>query len=207
MQGGFYGQNAPGMVNPGGFTNYQGVIPNNLGVVVGNGQYTPGFNFGQQPTYVIRSQLNGRCLDVSQTNDWGNQQGDLIIYDYVGGLNQQWHIIRDGPDFILRSAQSGRVLDSCFQGNKQLNLNPTSLGNNLTQLFNTERVRINDFNGSFTQKWRIQEVAAGSGQYFIYCSGTGKALDVQGESGANNTPIIPYDFHGRDNQIWLIQPL
>lgn len=46
--------------------------------------------------YVIRSKLSGRCLDISQSDDWGNQRGDLIIYDYVGGPNQQFYIIPEG---------------------------------------------------------------------------------------------------------------
>lgn len=129
---------------------------------------------------MIRSKLNGRCLDVSQTNDWGNQRGDLIIYDYVGGINQQWHFIQQGPDFLIRSAQSGKVLDSHFAGHHHLNLNPTSLGSNITQMMYTPRIRENDYNGSFSQKWRIQEVGCGTGEYFIYCSHTGMVLNVKG---------------------------
>lgn len=191
----------------GGFSNYQGIAASQLGFMMPTGYQFSGFNFGQQPTYIIRSKINGRVLDVSQTNDWGNQQGDLIIYDYVGGLNQQWHLVREGPDFVIRSAQSGKVLDTTYTGQHHLNLNPTSLGSNVTQFFNKPRVRENEYNGSFAQKWRIQEVAPGSGEFYLYCSGTGKVLDVQGESGANNTPVIPYDFHGKSNQIWQIAPV
>lgn len=188
------------------YNDYQGVAASQLGFMLPMGQYQ-GFNFAQQPTYIIRSKISGRALDVSQTNDWGNQQGDLIIYDYVGGLNQQWYLFREGPDFSIRSAQSGKVLDSTFGGHNQVNLNPTSLGSNFTQYFGEPRVRENEYNGSFAQKWRIQEAAPGSGEFFIYCSGTGKVLDVKGENGSNNTPVIPFDFHGRTNQIWQISPL
>ena len=85
-------------------------------------------------------------------------------------------------------------------------MNPTSLGNNITQAYGTPRVRENEYNGTMAQKWRIQELAPGSGQFVIYCSGTGKVLDVQNESATNNAPVIPYDFHGKDNQVWTIQP-
>jgi hypothetical protein len=189
------------------FTGYQGMPASTLGFMMPMGGQFTTFNFAQQPTYIIRSKINGRVLDVSQTNDWGNQQGDLIIYDYVGGLNQQWHLIREGPDFVIRSAQTGKVLDSTFSGEKHLNLNPTSLGSNVTQFFNQPRVRENEYNGSYAQKWRIHEVTPGAGEFFIYCSGTGKVLDVKGESGYNNTPVIPYDFHGKNNQIWQIAPI
>lgn len=53
------------------------------------------------------------------------------------------------------------------------------------------------------QKWRIVETTPGSGQYYIYHS-SGKALDVMHSKGGNNTPVIPYNFHGKDNQIWTI---
>lgn len=45
---------------------------------------------------VIRTKLSGRSLDVSQSNDWGNQKGDLIIYDYLGAAHQQWNVYQDG---------------------------------------------------------------------------------------------------------------
>jgi hypothetical protein len=68
---------------------------------------------------------------------------------------------------------------------------------------NDLRVRENDYNGSLGQKWRIVETTPGSGQYFIYHS-SGKVLDVMYSKGNNNTPVIPYQFHGKDNQIWTI---
>lgn len=67
------------------------------------------------------------------------------------------------------------------------------------------RVRENSYNGSIGQKWKIVETQPGLGEYYIYTA-DGKVMDVSGEDGRNNTPVLPYAFHGRSNQVWYITP-
>lgn len=44
------------------------------------------------------------------------------------------------------------------------------------------------------------------GKGFYIRTFAGKALDVSGGKPENNTPIIQWDYHGGNNQIWLIVP-
>lgn len=148
-----------------------------------------GFNPGQ--AYAIRSKSSNRCLDACQTNDHGNRAGDLILYDYMGAPNQMWIIGQDGPDLMFKNAKSGLVLG----------VYDSPVGNGPPE----PRIREEEYNGGYGQKWRVQEVAPGSGEYYIYHS-TGAVLDIRNNHNANNTPIIPYTFHGKDNQIWRIAP-
>lgn len=78
---GGYGQPPGGYGQPGGYGppgGFGGGLPNQPGT--------------EYPPYVIKTKLSGRCLDICQSNDHGNHQGDLIIYDYVGSSNQMWQI-------------------------------------------------------------------------------------------------------------------
>lgn len=160
------------------------------------------YHLGGQGPYVIRSKLTGRCLDISQTNDWGNQVGDLILYNYVGGKNQQFQLENNGQDITIRCVKSGKVLDSLFEGNRPVNTSDNTFSN----IVSGPRVRENTANGSNGQRWRFQETAPGSNEYVIYCA-TGKVMDVANEDGSNNMAVIPYDYHGRNNQVWYVTPV
>jgi len=146
--------------------------------------------FTQGQAYVIKSRRGDKCLDACQTNDHGNTQGDLILYDYMGAPNQQWIIGQEGPSVVLKNAQSGLVLE-VYEG----------------VYGQTPEIRIHqaEYNGSQGQKWHIQEVAPGSGEYYIYHS-SGSVLDIREDNYSNNIPIIPYSFNGKENQIWRIVP-
>jgi|JI6StandDraft_1071083.scaffolds.fasta_scaffold51342_3 hypothetical protein len=101
----YYGGQANQQLNPGfnpsPYANSN--VPGNwVQNAMGGGEYGMGqpgqgpFHLGGQGPYVIRSKLTGRCLDISQTNDWGNKIGDLIIYNYVGAKNQQFQLEPNG---------------------------------------------------------------------------------------------------------------
>jgi hypothetical protein len=59
----------------------------------------------------IRTKLNKRVLDVSQSTDHGHEKGELILYDDYGSANQQFILTADGPDFIMKSTQSNKALE------------------------------------------------------------------------------------------------
>jgi hypothetical protein len=153
--------------------------------------FSPAHLGGSGP-YVFRTKLSNRCLDISQTNDWGNHSGDLIIYDYVGGTNQQFNLIPEGDYVLIQCVRTSKVLDAYHQGEY-----PESM--------KEVRVRENMYNGGYGQKWKFVEVKPGSEEYYIYTA-DGKVMDVCGEKGSNNNFVIPYNFHGKNNQIWTITP-
>lgn len=98
---------------------------------------------------------------------------------------------------ILKSVKSGKVLDAYYKGEERVGEG--------AHVPNSVRVRENNYNGGTGQKWRIVETAQGLGEYYVYCS-DGKVMDVSGEDGRNNTPVLPYTQHGKHNQIWYITP-
>ena len=52
--------------------------------------------------------------------------------------------------------------------------------------------------------WQITRVPGEEDAYHIksFC---GKSLDLYEGSTQQNTPIIQWDFHGNDNQVWYIK--
>lgn len=82
-----YGQYDQGYGQPGGYGQQGGYGGQNFGAYQSHQMTTE-----QYPPFAIKTKLSGRCLDVCQTNDHGNHQGDLIIYDYLGSPNQLWQI-------------------------------------------------------------------------------------------------------------------
>ena len=110
----------------------------------------------------------------------------MIFYDYMGAPNQLWIIGQEGAEVVLKNAKSGLVLEVYEGGNGQSLPEPP--------------VCEAEYNGSYGQKWRFQEVTAGSGESYIYHS-SGAVLDIRHAHNSNNTPVIPDSFHGQDNQI------
>ena len=59
--------------------------------------------------------------------------------------------------------------------------------------------------GEKQQRWMFQQKDNEKDEYFVYCCHSGKVMDVFEENGGNNTKVIQWEFHGRDNQVWIIQ--
>ncbi|MFE2757750.1 RICIN domain-containing protein [Actinosynnema sp. NPDC059335] len=58
-----------------------------------------------EPGYLIRSELNGKCLDI---RDWNANDGAIVqMWACHGGANQQWY----GDGSLIRSALNGKCLD------------------------------------------------------------------------------------------------
>ena len=47
----------------------------------------------------------------------------------------------------------------------------------------------------------------GGGFFRLVCLNSGKVADVSGASTANGAPIIQWDWHSGDNQLFRIEPL
>ena len=52
--------------------------------------------------FAIKCKAGGRCLDVAQD---GPEKGNLIIWDYWGGPNQQWGFVSEGGQKMLVNKQ------------------------------------------------------------------------------------------------------
>ncbi len=135
--------------------------------------------------YEIESKSAGRVLDMCKE---GDNRGKLIIYDSWNAPNQKFAIVHVTPLEVLLI-------------NRQTNLCLTVANNS-------------DKNGAviieepptkkYSQLFRIQEISPKSGEFVIFTF-SGKAFDICENSSKNNTRIIQWDFHGRDNQKWRLK--
>ena len=136
----------------------------------------------------IRTKLNKRVLDVSQSSDNGHDVGDLILFDDYGSENQMFSLSADGPDFVLKCVKSGKALEVANGEHKD-----------------GAKVIESDYKSRMEQKWRLQEIVPNSGEYYIYNSNSGKLLDVPEEKAENHVCVIQYEFNGNKNQIWILK--
>ncbi len=60
-------------------------------------------------------------------------------------------------------------------------------------------------NNTPNEQWQIVPVQGRNNAFYIksFC---GKCLDVYEGSTQQNTPVIQWEYHGNDNQIWNIKP-
>lgn len=140
---------------------------------------------GNQPNYYeIASKSAGRVLDICQ--DAGSK-GKLILYDSWGGPNQQFALIASDLDVLIRSKASGLYLTVANYSDK-----------------NGAPLQEEALNNLPSQKFRLQEIFPGSEEYviFTFC---GKSLDCCENETKNNTRIIQWDFHAKDNQKWKLK--
>lgn len=107
--------------------------------------------------FTIASKSSGRVLDLCQE---GENKGKLIIYDSWGAQNQQFAIVHVSPlEVLLVNRQTGLCL---------------TLANNSDK--NGAVIVEEPPNNRNSQRFRVQEISAGSGEYVIFTF-SGKALD------------------------------
>lgn len=133
--------------------------------------------------YFLRSAL-GRYLDVQ----WGNANAGtpMHLWDFNGGVAQQWAIKKTRSGFYTIQSDLGRYLD-VFNANNA----PGTI------------VHLWDYNGSVAQQWHFTPI--GDGSYYIH-SAVGTYLDVQNANSAAGTPVWMYPFNGSVAQRWYLEP-
>lgn len=66
------------------------------------------------------------------------------------------------------------------------------------------RITVHELNKGSNQRFQI--VSGEGGSYFLKNVGIGKVIDVKKEKEEVYTEIIGYDFHGKRNQMWILEP-
>ena len=135
-------------------------------------------------TYLIRTRLNNKCLDV---HGLGTANGTNIeICSYNGGNNQKFNVthVSNGWHKII-DVNSGKAID-VTGGVKGSNVN----------------VQLYGWNGTDAQLWKF--ISAGSGYYYIQ-NKLGYYLDVYNNQTADGTNVIVYSLNGGKNQQWKLE--
>ncbi|GAA0306595.1 pectate lyase C [Gracilibacillus halotolerans] len=145
---------------------------------------TAAISLDSSKSYKLINRHSGKALEVFEwsTNDGGN----VVQYDDLGGLNQQWRIVNVGEGFFkitnLHSLKALEVHDWS-----------TEDGGNVSQW--------HDWNAA-SQQWSIQEV--GNGFVKIINRHSGKALEVFDWSTENGGNVVQWTDWGGASQQWRI---
>jgi hypothetical protein len=137
--------------------------------------------------FTIASKSSGRVLDLCQD---GDNKGKLIIYDSWGAQNQQFGIVHvSALEVLLVNRMTGLCLTVANNSDK-----------------NGAVIVEEPPNNRPSQRFRLQKISPSSGEYVVFTF-SGKALDCCENETKNNTRIIQWDFHAKDNQKWLLTSL
>ncbi|ENH96334.1 secreted pectate lyase [Gracilibacillus halophilus YIM-C55.5] len=145
---------------------------------------TQAANYDDSKTYKLVNRNSGKALEVYE---WSNADGGNIVqYDDLGGMNQQWRIVDVGEGHHkFLNIHSGKAMEVTNWS--------TDNGASVTQW--------TDWNGE-SQQWEIVDL--GNGYVKIINRYSGKALEVFEWSTDNGANIVQWDDLGGENQQWQI---
>jgi Ricin-type beta-trefoil lectin domain-like/Right handed beta helix region len=137
-------------------------------------------------TYVLRNACSGKVLDVEAASQ--APAASVILWDWWGGANQQWHLQRQTDDgsYRLQALHSGHVLDVFGGGSED--------AANVIQY---------PWHGGGNQRWLPQP--QGDGLWVLQAQHSAKVLDVR-DSGNNGAPVQQRGGNDGCAQRWKIEP-
>ncbi len=141
-------------------------------------------SFDSSKSYKIINRFSGKALEVYEwsTSDGGN----IVQYDDLGGLNQQWRIINVGEGYHKIVNQNSIKAMEVYDWS-------TEDGANVSQWY--------DWNAA-NQQWAIEGI--GNGYVKIVNRHSGKALEVFDWSTENGANVFQWDDWGGESQQWRI---
>ena len=138
--------------------------------------------------YKIVSVYTEMVLDVPNTR---TEDGTPIqLWDYHGGVNQQWKVIPVGHQenlFKIHSCYSKKVLDL-----------PEPRMDDGTPIIQW------GYYENINQQWRLYPIDRNGEIFKITSEWSGKSLDAPNTRTDSGTPIIQWDYHGGTNQQWRL---
>ncbi|MDZ8084797.1 MAG: RICIN domain-containing protein [Nostoc sp. DedQUE12b] len=135
-------------------------------------------------TYVLKTYLNGRVLDFSNSAKQGEP---VLLVNKHRGESQQWQLIRlENGYYIIKSIVNERVLD--FR-NAQNNKEPLVIANE---------------HGKDNQQWELKQLS--NGRYLIKSKLTGRVLDFRNNDN-NREPVLLVDEHRGHSQQWILEKI
>jgi len=140
--------------------------------------------------YVIRGKASNKVLTVGG-------DGNIIQQDYTGSPNQRWVV---GPErFGINTPERIRYSQLINEGTGQAIDNYAynlDAGGNVLGWANTQQIN---------QYWRF--VNRGGGYHAIQNLLSGRVIDVQGGSLAENANIQQWNWNGSDAQLWSFEQI
>ena len=164
-------------------------VVNDMGVKEDISLATSNFDLVDGQTYIIRSALSKKAIEVPGGNTTAGTQIKVWSYDTSGNSPWQRWIARkcsDGYMFINES--TGQAMD--------IRDGSTASGAVLQQWTQ---------HGGDAQRFKV--VDAGNGKYGLININSQLALDLCGSSTANGAIIDQHGYHGKDNQLWKFEPV
>lgn len=116
-----------------------------------------------------------------------NNEGQVIIWEKHGGMNQR---------FKVRS-RGGKIILMAFDGSTVEVAGGTDESG--------AQIRVGYPNNIQNEFWELEPQGGQEGAYYLktFC---GKAMDVEGGSSDSGSKVIQWDFNGNANQIWFLEP-
>lgn len=124
------------------------------------------------------------CVDVTTVDKDDLVKGNIIIWDYHGGPNQNFyfHKVREGT-YVIINAATGFAIEAPPAGRAdQLQMNPRD--------------------NSPQQQWRVEECGKHLYKIRSYCN---DVMDIKNHFLRNGNPVLQYKDQNSKNQKWKIQ--
>lgn len=126
-------------------------------------------------------------LDVSQNP---KDKNTLILYEWNGGDNQKFMFVKLGGNrYTIYSAKTNQIVE--VAGDDENNGARVVVGHQskkASEYFDLIPANFHGLHNAFYIKT-------------FAC----KAVDVAGGQGVNEAKITQWDYHGKDNQVWIIE--
>lgn len=143
------------------------------------------FPFEDGQTYVIRSALSGKSVEVPSGNTTAGVQ--VKVWDYAGDTWQQWKAVKKSDGYMFTNAYTGQAMD-------------------IRGASTAENAVLQQYTASANSAQRFK-VVAGNGGYGLINVHSGLALDLCGSSKSNGAIIDQHAYHGGSNQLWTFDQL
>ncbi len=209
---------------------YVGVPPNGVNIqLTGTGQVNS-FDNSVLGNVLITNVLSGKTLDV--TNASTADGARIQQWAINGGMQQNWHFLPNGNNYVIVSALSGDALDVTNAssadgtpiqqwaqngGEQQLwSIEPAGQFSNIVNVLSSKALDVTNAstaNGAPIQQWSLNgdpqqlwQLLPPDG-FTIESNVSGKCLDSTGASFANGTPIQQWDCNGSRQQAWFLIPV
>lgn len=145
--------------------------------------------------YKILSCLDtSKAMDVTSLTDEGKKlkKGQIIIWEYHGGPNQQFYIMPCGNKKV-------RIINAASGYSLQIPNNSTKDGS---------YTHVNPNNNTPNEEFELIEYNKDKNKKEIYQIQTfcNKMLDCEDQKDSNGTRVIQWSNNGGKNQLWRITP-
>ena len=137
-------------------------------------------------TYLLRNSFSGKYLDAA---GGGQSQTNVIQYNLIGGLNQQWTFTYTGGGYYK--------ISPAYNSNLALDVTDASKENDANVWLYTS-------NSSNAQRWKVIKNPNGTYRLASKCSQDTRVLTVANASLNSGANVIQYEYNESGNDEWIL---